>query len=323
MKRRVFLIGAIFLAMTVPGRLDGESRHRHGGHNVNVTTDGEDAITSCSQIRVRFDERDAARAEDVVTARLSAAVLTIRVPESSGAYVRGGDGSDTSVKVCKAALRSEDLSGIAASLGRDGRLSVSGPSNGEWLVFLLVQTPRGSAVDLEASNGPLSVRELSGSVAARTTNGPLSLLDLSGSVRAHAENGPISIANCRGSVEAEATNGPISLRGGGGDQNLQTRNGPISVNLTGDHWEGRRLEAHADNGPLSVRIPENYRTGTRIESAGHSPFTCRAPACSGGRKSWDDDFRRVEFGSGETLVRLSTVNGPVSVKSRGDAEDDE
>jgi len=58
-----------------------------------------------------------------------------------------------------------------------------------------------------------------------------------------------------------------------------------------------------------------------VESDGHSPFACRAEACDQVRsmKSGDDDNdffpRRVEFGSGPTVVHLSSHNGPVSVKN--------
>ena len=322
MRSKGFLIGGIVLLGLVSVRLQAGSYHRHGGDNVSITTDGDEPLTDCAQLRVRFDEMSAARGEETITARLSSSPLTIRLPESSGAYIRGGDRADTVVKVCKASRHAEDLSRIAATLGADGRLSVSGPSGGGWLAYLLIETPRRTAVDAQASNGPISIRGLSGDVSARTANGPLSLEDLSGTIRARAENGPISIAHCRASVDAEAVNGPISLSGGGGSQSLHTQNGPISVLLSGDHWDGSRLEAHAANGPLSVRIPESYRTGTRIESAGRSPFNCRAAACSQGRRSWDDDSRTVEFGSGATVVRLSTVNGPVTVESGSDAEDE-
>jgi hypothetical protein len=51
-----------------------------------------------------------------------------------------------------------------------------------------------------------------------------------------------------------------------------------------------------------------------LESEGHSPFQCSSSVCSEGRKIWDDDHKRVEFGSGPTVVRVSSVNGPVSVR---------
>ena len=69
----------------------------------------------------------------------------------------------------------------------------------------------------------------------------------------------------------------------------------------------------ATNGPVTLRVPSGYQSGVILESDGHGPFSCRARVCSEGRKNWDEDRKSVEFGSGPTVVRVSTVNGPVSV----------
>ena len=313
--RRRFSIGALILTLGLAADVGAGWRHTHG-RNVNVSTETEGPIEDCGQIRVRFDGSEAARAEQQLAAPAPRNPLAIRIPAASGLYVQGEDRRDLSIRACKAALSPEDLSRISVTLAQDGQLSIHGPDNGDWLVYLLVQAPRATALDLEASNGPLSVRGLSGAVQARTTNGPLSLQQLSGRVEARAQNGPISVKNCAGIVDAEAVNGPISLRGGGGDTKLATQNGPISVDLAGTRWEGAGLEAHAVNGPLSVRIPENYRSGTRIESAGRSPFTCHLSACAEGHKSWDEESKSIELGDSQMVVRLSTVNGPVSINGK-------
>jgi hypothetical protein len=302
------LIASVWSAAAIAGE------HRYGGHNVNVSTSDDGPIQDCAQIRVQFDGFEAARAEQQLAAPAPSHPLVMRMPASSGLYVTGADRRDVTIRACKAARLAEDLSRVSVSLGADGQVSTSGPDNGDWLVYLLVEAPRGTAVDVEASNGPIALRGLSGAVRARTSNGPLSLKELSGHVEARAKNGPISVGDCSGELDAEASNGPISLRGGSGRLKLHTQNGPISVDLAGSSWDGAGLEAHAVNGPLSVRIPSNYRSGTRIESAGHSPFNCRAAACAQARRTWEDESRAVEFGDTRMVVRLSTVNGPVSIK---------
>jgi hypothetical protein len=93
---------------------------------------------------------------------------------------------------------------------------------------------------------------------------------------------------------------------------LRTRNGPISVHLEGDEWEGEGLDASAVNGPLDLELSPDYSGGVLVESSDHAPWTC-GEACRGASRSWDDDTRRVEFGSAPFRVRLSTVNGPVSI----------
>jgi hypothetical protein len=52
-----------------------------------------------------------------------------------------------------------------------------------------------------------------------------------------------------------------------------------------------------------------------VESNGHSPMSCHASICNDARKTWDDEHRRIEYGSGTPLIRLSTENGPISVNT--------
>jgi len=114
-------------------------------------------------------------------------------------------------------------------------------------------------------------------------------------------------------LDLSAQNGPVTLEGNGGKQTVHAENGPVTLSLSGNSWEGAGIEAHANNGPIKVQIPSGYKSGVLLESNGNSPMRCDASVCSEGRKTWDDDLRRIEFGSGPTLVRVSTNNGPVSV----------
>jgi hypothetical protein len=87
------------------------------------------------------------------------------------------------------------------------------------------------------------------------------------------------------------------------------------VQLAEGGWKGGQLDGRTENGPLHVVLPREVGAGVRVESAGRSPFQCRGDACRDARRNWDDDSRRIEFGSAKALVRLSTVNGPVSIDS--------
>src|SRR6266849_6156021 len=120
------------------------------------------------------------------------------------------------------------------------------------------------------------------------------------------------------SLDLRTYNGPISLDGGSGTMKLNAENGPVSVRLRGTTWDGS-IEAHTQNGPASLRIPAGFRSGVVVESDGHGPVSCRAAACREARRTWDDeDNRKIELGSGPTVVRMSTVNGPVSVRESDD-----
>jgi len=51
-----------------------------------------------------------------------------------------------------------------------------------------------------------------------------------------------------------------------------------------------------------------------VESTNHAPVSCKASICDNAHKTWDDEHRRIEYGNGPATIRLSTVNGPVSVQ---------
>ncbi len=307
MTRRLSLGPVLFLALAAAA--DAES-------SVDLSIDADRGVSTCRDVRIQYDSRDAARAEDSFTLPATAAPLRVQLPENSGIFVKGGKRDTFDVTVCKAARRSEALDGIHVSPAGAG-LAFRGPSGGDWMVYLIVSAPRDAALDLEARNGPIAVHGVSGRITARTTNGPISLEDCSGPLDANAVNGPISLERCSGTGEARAVNGPIDFSGSRGTYRLDTKNGPISVELEGNRWEGGSLDANAVNGPLSLKIADGYASGVRVEMLGHGPVTCPSSVCRSARKSWDEESRTIEFGDSgsDPVVRLSTENGPVSVAS--------
>jgi hypothetical protein len=273
-----------------------------GRHDVNVTT-RYGFPSRCGDLEVVIEGRPALRDEQALSVTPPAGTaLRIRAAHNSGVRVEASDRRDVQVVACKAARTQEDLDRIRVTF-EDGLLTAAGPEEESWVAYLLVSAPRGATLDVEAWNGPLSLQGLTGKVTARS------------------QNGPISVDDCPGAIDAEARNGPISVVGSGGDLHVRTQNGPISIKLAGNAWDGPGLEARAVNGPVSLKIPDGYRSGAVVESAGRSPFRCKGGACNRARHNWDDDGQRVELGGGATAVRLSTVNGPVTVASTDRDED--
>lgn len=269
-----------------------------GGHGMNISTDEVESVSECRDIKIRFNNREAARAEEQIT--LPNRPLEVQASRNGGVHVVGTDRSDVLVKLCKAVSPSQDSQDLFDKMKvvvRNGVVSVDGPSGGDrdWTAFLLIHAPKGAEMTLRASNGPLALDQVAGTFHAR------------------AVNGPISIKNSTGAIDARTTNGPISLAGSSGRIHLKAENGPISVKLKGSAWDGAGLQAETENGPLSVKVASGYRSGVVIESDGHSPMAC--DSCEGALRTWDDDSRRIEFGQGQKIIRLSTNNGPVSVKT--------
>ena len=260
---------------------------------------GGGPAADCSDLHIRLnDERPTIESEERTVTKGEAPVLRVREVENGGVQVQGWEKDTYSVTACKAAVGGDTarlLSQIRLAV-QGGEVSVSGPHGDreDWTVYLLIRTPRSADIEVTAHNGPVSFYTVDGKIITRATNGPIAMRD------------------CSGEADVSAENGPISFSGTSGKLRLHTQNGPITVSL-GSNWDGSELVADAVNGPLTLRVPSGFRSSFLVESNGHSPVSCHASICSEARKTWDDEHRRIEYGSGSPVIRLSTENGPISV----------
>ena len=282
---------------------------RWGHSSVSISPHDKGSWEDCqARYDVTFDDQPAYRAQEQQTlARSSFSTLRVHDLKRGGVAVHGWDKPDVEITVCKAVAASSQ--GEADDLLRQiklqvnkGDVTVAGlPDDDDVWVGLLIQVPSGIAMKLTTENGPVSIQDVNGNVDAET------------------ENGPISLRHCSGTLSVAAQNGPVSLKQGSGKVHLNLQNGPLSVELEPGAWQGEGLDAHTQNGPLSLRVPENYRSGVKVEASWHSPFRCRLNACEGAVKDWDNEDRnrsiRLGPSGAPTLVRISTVNGPVSIGS--------
>jgi len=275
--------------------------HRYSEHTVEVSMAHDEwPAANCNDLHIEFDGREAViQSEEKTITKAEASTLRVQAESNGGVQVQGWDQNNYSVTLCKAARPGGDAENVLSQVKltfANGELGISGPSSRhQWSAHLLIKAPRGAAMDLNVNNGPMG------------------LFEVEGNLKVHAVNGPITVEKCKGVLNLTAENGPISLEENSGKLNVRTQNGPITISLDGKNWNGEGLEAHATNGPVTLRVPSGYQSGVVLESDGHGPFSCAASVCNEGRKSWDENSKRVEFGSGPAVVRVSTVNGPVSV----------
>lgn len=273
------------------------------GRDVSIDSSGGEA--GCGELRVRIDGVTALKEEQTLVVA-GGTPLRLLAPDSSGLRVSGWDKTDFEVTACKAARDAAALSRISVSALK-GVVSVDGIDGNDGLVFFYVKAPRGAVLDLAAENGPMTLRDLQGTVTARLANGPLSL------------------SGVHGTVDVEATNGPVSFRDGSGDWTIRVTNGPLSARFAGARWDGKGLVAEAVNGPLAVRLDPSFVSGLRVSAAAWAPVRCRAAACASAHRTGGNEEeggeQALQIGSGEPLVRLSTVNGPVTIKDDGIAAD--
>lgn len=277
-----------------------EARAEHGdGHSMSIDSDSD--ISSCAGVHVHFGRLETARAEETLNIpRAQAKGLVLSGSRRGGIAVRGADTSAFTITACKVA--GGETEGEAAALlpkialrNAGGRISVEGPDGASWSGFLVVSAPRDADFSIEATNGPVSASSLAGTISIQTANGPVTLNGLSGT------------------LSVDAVNGPVTLKGASGDVRIKASNGPVSVTLSGTRWDGKGLDADAKNGPLTLRLPDGYASSVRVETSSHSPLSCRAAACDNAHREDGNRSRLIEIGGSDAVVRLSSVNGPVSI----------
>lgn len=231
-----------------------------------------------------------------------AGALNVTAAKNGGIQVSGWDGDHYEVLACKVAAGENEaaarqrLTEIKVVVN-GGQLSVDGPENERWSTFLLIHAPRNSNLNLHAINGPVEVRDVSGTLALE------------------AQNGPLELRNCSGQIKATAENGPIDLIGANGSATLTATNGPVAVRVHGNQWTGGQVEARSENGPVVLAVPEGFQSSFLVEASEHAPMNCAATFCDQVRKTWDNNERRMEYGSGSPVLKLSTENGPIEVKT--------
>src|SRR5262245_56924575 len=293
----MLLVAGCFLLFQTAGAQD----RKH--YDTTMSIDGEKKITDCSQIRMRIRGGEAIRSQLVQVSTRWASALEVHATMNVAVHVPGGGGNNFVISACLgvAGDSSNDAKAVLDQVRlsiRYSKVLVQGPNRQDWLAYLIIQAPNGSALDLEAGNGPIGIVDFSGQITARNINRPLTCRNVNGQVKADVQNGPLTVA------------------GSGGDFQWNVENGPLTVALDGVQWSGGELEGRAQNGPLTLKLPENYVTAVRIDASKQSPIECRAVQCKQAVRTWDRPSV-IEFGSGTPQIRLSTVNGPVTIVTPG------
>jgi len=225
--------------------------------------------------------RDRGRFCEVREYTVQAGAISVDAGTNGGVRVEAWDGDDVLVQA-KISSHADDDAGAERLAGRvtvqtdGGDISADGPSTGHdesWAVSYRVYVPRNTDLSLEAHNGGIGIKGVSGEIRFNTMNGGVRLTDLAGDVQG------------------------------------TTRNGGLSVQLAGSQWDGAGLDVETRNGGVQVTIPEGYNaefeTGTR-----NGGIRVDFPVTVSGEIR---RHLETTLGSGGPTVRVMTTNGGVKV----------
>ena len=167
---------------------------------------------------------------EVRDSTLPAGPLNVDAGQNGGIVVEGWDRNEIRVRAivrgnAREAARARELVGQVQVQAGGGRVYSTGPENMRregWSVSYRINVPRKNDLDLRASNGG------------------------------------ITIVNVTGNMRFDTTNGGVKLQDIGGRVNGETRNGGLNVTLSGDRWDGEGLDVETSNGGVTLSLPDNY-----------------------------------------------------------------
>lgn len=170
-----------------------------------------------------------------------------------------------------------------------------------------------SEVDIETSGNKISADgpKLFGSDKSWSVSFSL-MVPVKSNLKLNALNGGISIQDINGKIDAKTLNGGIVLEKVSGDVEVNTLNGGITVELDGDRWQGRGLEAKTTNGGIKAEIPENYSADLEVSTVNggiHVDFPIKV-------QGWIKKNIETELGEGGAPIIFKTVNGGVSIDKK-------
>ncbi len=223
---------------------------------------------------------------EVRDSTMPAGPLNVDAGQNGGIVVEGWDRNEIRVRAivrgnAREAARARELAGQVQVQAGGGRVYATGPENMRregWSVSYRINVPRKNDLDLRASNGGITIVDVTGNMRFDTTNGGVKLQDIGGRV------------------------------------NGETRNGGLNVTLSGDRWDGEGLDVETSNGGVTLSLPDNYNAEleTRTVNGGlriDFPITVQGELT--GRKGLS-----TTLGSGGPLVRVRTTNGGVKITRR-------
>jgi hypothetical protein len=213
---------------------------------------------------------------------------------NGGVVIRGWDRPDVQMRARVTVW--DDSRSAAESIAKQiqitttgGRIRADGPSNRRrdrdrwdddryWSVAYELQVPRKADLRVDATNGGIVVEDVRGRIDAQTINGGLRFGDVGGDIRGETVNGGVRV-----DLANEKYDGP--------GMDLKTVNGGVRLSVP-NGFSGE-LDARTANGGISVDFPVTV-TGL-INQRRQITAT---------------------LGSGGARIRLSAVNGGISISRR-------
>lgn len=130
-------------------------------------------------------------------------------------------------------------------------------------------------------------------------------------------NGSVSVSNFTNYTKISAVNGGVSASNLRGTANLSTVNGEVSADF--DRLEsGNKINLNTVNGSAKVSIPSDSNATFKVDSLNGNISTDFGLPVRKGKYVGRDLYGKI--GSGDVVIRLSSVNGPLTISRKNDGK---
>ncbi len=280
MSRSHVALAAVALAFTMP--LTAASTYLTTSDHVAAQTSGQSSQDWCRDTG-RYNDRDETFCE--VRELKGPASGSLTGSTSNGSMAVTGS-SRRDVVVMARVMASAATMDEARALARDvqvtlenGELRTSGPRTERrqsWWVSYRAEVPAAYDLDLDTSNGSVTVTGVRGRIQLESSNGALKLTDLGGRVDA------------------------------------RTSNGSVHVQANGSRWEGEGLSVVTSNGTARLDLPDSYNANL-VVGTNNGSLNVDFPVTVQGRIG---RRLETKLGSGGATLEVRTSNGSVRVGRR-------
>jgi hypothetical protein len=154
--------------------------------------------------------------------------------------------------------------------------------------------PDSVELNVQTTNGAVSIEDVTGDIAASTTNGAVSLTGTTGTASVSTSNGAVTVKVHSGSLACHTSNGAVdcdlAALGATDDAVLSTTNGAVTLLLPAD--VSCVIDATTSNGLITIN---DFTVTYDEQTTGHV---------------------RGRIGSGASHVTITTTNGEVTIRRR-------
>ena len=189
------------------------------------------------------------------------------------------------------------------------------PRGGDGASFV-IRMPGADDVNIDTSNGAISVSGFSGKLIADTSNGPVTIDNHDGPAHVDTSNGAITVTNLNGEIWADTSNGPVELKGIAGKAYADTSNGNIVVVLKND--QSGPLTLDTSNGSIKASVGPAF-AGTVSFDTSNGRVSVNDPSGRCSQKALKKTSGSIVVGDGGPASRIETSNGNVELTIEGGA----